>query len=226
MRALITLLLLAPLAACSEGSTPPLANPTAPVASSHTAGPLPTGVTCPDGEPTVLQLDDSGDRSFTELLTAWSKQLGRPVVDRSRRQVWFVRDDGSAHTRLEWTRMRRPVAGRAWFVDGLEQCKDHERWRTVATPSVPVTLTVGHCWVEPVSVGGRRWDVVREDQFGWGGPMPRRLALPRPGTAGTAELTGTLAVAGDTAVYVDDSGARLTLVPAGDPWTLTRRGCD
>lgn len=221
MRAVLALLVLASLTACSESTS--LTRPHTPV----TALPArPAEVTCPEGKPLAVQLDYRGDRSFTELLTVWSTELGRPLVDRSARQVWFLRDDGSAHTRLAWTRARRPVAGRAWFVDGLEQCSDHARWRPVAAPSAPATLEVGHCWVEPVVAEGRTWDVTREDQFGWGGPAPQRLVLePAPGT-GRATTSGELSVAGDVAVYVDRSGVRLTLVPDGDPWALERGGCD
>jgi hypothetical protein len=38
--------------------------------------------------------------------------------------------------------------------------------------------------------------------------------------------SGELTVAGDVAIYVDDSGVRLTLVPENDRWTLKRGGCD
>lgn len=228
MRALLTVvLLLVPLTACSEeGSTPPLANPTSSVAPSRTPAPRPTEVTCPDGEPTIMQLDDGGARTFTALLATWSKELGRPVVDRSKRQIWFVRNDGSAHTVLEWTRTRRPIAGRQWFVGGLERCSDHEQWHAVEARAVPVRLQVGHCWIDPVSVDGRAWDVTREDQFGWGGPVPRRLHLAPPDAHGTSALSGELAVAGDVAVYVDESGVRLALVSRGDSWALARNGCD
>lgn len=231
MRALIALVLLAPLVtltACSdeEVTTAPL--PSTAVTTSPTLAPVtvPRRVSCPHGKPMTMQLDYGGDRSFTELLTAWTKERGRPLVDRSRRQIWFLRADGTAHTRLDWTHVRRPAADREWFVGGLRQCPDHEQWRSVAAPSAPVTLEVGHCWVEPVPVDGRVWDVVREDQFGWGGPVPEELTGAHPDAVGSVPLTGVLSPAGDVAVYVGDAGVRLTLVPAGDRWALTRRGCD
>lgn len=220
MRFLVALLLLLPVVACAEEAEPmPGARATTPGSSASTtpaAMPTatPTAVTCPRGKPQVLTFDYGGDRSFTALLTVWSKELGRPVVDRSRRRIWFVREDGTAHTRLDWTRARRPLEGRAWFVEGLEQCGDHARWRSLKPSTIRVELEVGHCWIEPVKVAGDTWDVTREDQFGSGGRMPERFAR-----------AGRLAPAGDVAIYVDDSGRHLTLVPAGDRWVLERRGC-
>lgn len=225
MRA-VALLLLLPLAACSEEPAPvPDARATA-ATTPATEPARPTELSCPRGEPQVHTFDYGGDPSFTALLTTWSKELGRPVVDRTNHHIWFVRDDGSAHTRLDWTRARKPANGPAWFVDGYEQCGDHAEWRSHAAASTPLQLEVGHCWIEPVEVGGRLWDVSEEDQFGWGGPVPRRLDLGQISTSGGTTIAGDFAVAGDVATYVDASGVRLTLVPEGDAWALERGGCD
>lgn len=223
MRPLILLLPVLSLGACTDAEGPEPARPTASIASP-TAPTAPTEVRCPEGDPMHLIFDSPGHRRFTGLLASWSEELGRPVVDREARAVWFVRTDGTAHTRLAWTRARQPAEGREWFVDGLEQCRDHAEWTSLTAPRTPVELEVGHCWVEPVEVDGRTWDVIGEDQFGSGGQVPRGLTSRRD-LVDRFVLSGALTVAGDVAIYVDQSGVRLTLAPEGDPWTLERRGC-
>lgn len=184
---------------------------------------MPAEVTCPDGTaPVTGVFDSAGHRRFTAFLTAWSETTGRPVVDIDQRRVFFLREDGTAHTAITW--MGDPERGRI-FPDQLEQCRDHAMWRKVsAAPTASVELHVGHCWVDPVEVDGRTWDVMREDQFGTGGGMPRGLDSRRD-IVDQFLLTGALSMAGDVAVYVDDSGVRLTLVPEGDAWALERVGC-
>ena len=72
-----------------------------------------------------------------------------------------------------------------------------------------VELQVGHCYVEPVDVAGRRWGLRFSDQFGWGGPQ----YYPRNWT-GTGVVTQ---VAPERVRYTDDGGAQLTLLPASSP---------
>ena len=78
----------------------------------------------------------------------------------------------------------------------------------MAGPPTPITLVVGHCWIEPIEFGGRIWQVMNEDQFGTGdGAIPGRFT-----GSGTAWQTG------DVVSYLDAGGTRLTLVPEGDAW--------
>lgn len=225
MRSFLAALLAVSLSACtSEQRATPLDRPTATVASPTAEPAVPTEVTCPDGQVTMVDLGSAGARSFTAMLAS-TALMGRPHVDRSSHRIWFLRKDGSAHSVARWHRARKAHESREWFIDSYEQCADHAGWRDVDYPSTPVELTVGHCWVDPVKVQGRTWDVMREDQFGWGGPTPRGLA-PRRGIATEFVPSGELTVAGDVAIYVDDSGVRLTLVPENDRWTLKRGGCD
>lgn len=224
MRFVVVVLLSAFLAlgACTnEPSADEVARPTASMASEPAS--LPRQVTCPDGTaPVTGVFDSAGHQRFTSFLTAWSKSSGRPVVDVDDQRVFFLREDGTAHTAVTW--MDGPGRGRI-FPDTMEQCPDHREWREVIAASSEVALQVGHCWVEPVEVDGRTWDVIAEDQFGWGGPTPRGLA-PRRGITTEFVLDGKLTIAGDVAIYVDASGGRLTLVPEGAPWALNRGGCD
>ncbi|HSV41367.1 MAG TPA: hypothetical protein VLI04_21570, partial [Nocardioidaceae bacterium] len=70
--------------------------------------------------------------------------------------------------------------------------------------------------VEPVTYDGGEWDVVEEDQFGWGGGMSRDWV--GIGTI-TPAREGTLR-------YVDAGGVELRLVRVGDPRAIERGGCD
>lgn len=182
----------------------------------------PDRLTC-EGDSSFVTYEYGGDPTFTRLLTNWSEELGRPWVGRERRTIWFLREDGTAHAALTWARVRQAENGREWFVDGYEQCHDAATWRGVRAEATPVELEVGHCWVEPVTVAGRTWDVIREDQFGWGGRIPRGIARDRSNAA--IQPRGSLSFAGDVAIYVDAGGRHLTLVPEGDSWGLVWRGC-
>ncbi|HSX69228.1 hypothetical protein [Nocardioides sp.] len=225
MRSFLAALLLVSLAACtSEQRATPLDRPTATITSPTAEPVVPTEVTCPKGQVTMIDLGWVGAHTFAGMLAS-TEQMGRPHVDRKSRRIWFLRDDGSAHSAAPWHRARSAHQSREWFIDSYEQCADHAEWSEVAAPSTRLELTVGHCWVEPVEVEGRRWDVTREEQFGWGGPTPRGL-VPRRGITTEFVLSGELSVAGDVAIYVADSGVRLTLVPENDAWALNRGGCD
>lgn len=181
--------------------------------------PNPSALTC-EGSPTSVMFDYAGDATFTDLLTDWSRKLGRPWVDRDSETIWFLRSDGSAHTALRWAHAPDGPGSRAWFVDGYEQCSDAAEWSRTHASSTSVELTVGHCWVEPADFDGEQWDVVEEDQFGWGGGFPRGIAEPDVTEIEKLTIAGTLSPAGDVLVYVDEEGRHLTLVPAADPWTV------
>lgn len=177
--------------------------------------PVPNEVTCPGGdEPRRTDYDHPGYKTFTAMLEDGSRGRGSFVVDLETERIYFLRDDGTAHTVLSWG---GGPPGR-WSPSGLTSCRDAAEW---AAPSTvvgdepgPLSLDVGHCWIEPVQFDGRTWDVVEEDQFGWGGGEPEGF---------TGE--GRAWPAGDVMSYVDDSGTWLTLVPGGDPWTLERDFC-
>ena len=70
-----------------------------------------------------------------------------------------------------------------------------------------VVLEVGHCWIEPVEVDGRRWGVPRRHQIGWGGGLPR-------GWIGGGRVTVR---SPQRATYLDDGGSTVPLRPAGHP---------
>ena len=70
-----------------------------------------------------------------------------------------------------------------------------------------VVLEVGHCWVEPVRVGGRLWGVPLRQQVGWGGPLPRDWV-------GAGRVT---VLSSQRATYLDDGGTSLPLRPADHP---------
>lgn len=207
MRSLLAVLLLVALAACS-GPARDRHEPAGAVATT-----APTALTC-DGDSLTVNLDYGGDRTFTELLATWSSTHGRPWVDRARHSIWFLRPDGTAHTVLTFTHSK-PRGGRAWWVGGYQECNDASQWKHLRAAPTAVELEVGHCWIDPVTVLGKTWDVMREDQFGWGGPAPRGFTSH-----------GAVSAAGDVAVYTDASGTRLTLVPQDDPWALRRGLCD
>lgn len=181
---------------------------------AHTFDPArrPTRLDCPTGHSPVITFDYGGDRRFANLLAAWTHELGRPYVDRERERIWFLRDDGTAHTVLDWTRATQPVDGRAWFVDGLESCRDSEQWKAVRAPSTPTELTRGSCWIEPIRIGEETWDFAEEEL---GVRHNRSLTL-----------RGAVTPAGDVATYTDGSGHGITLVPSGSPWVVVREVCN
>jgi hypothetical protein len=225
MRFLVLLLSLLALGACTSAEPPELARPTAPVASPAAEPAMPTDLTC-RGDRTMTRFRYLGVNRFTAMLEGMAEH-GRPWVDRDRQRIWFLRPDGTAHTVATWDVTKAAGHRRTWYLNGYEQCWDRAKWRDVAAPSTDVELVVGHCWVEPVEVDGRTWDLIREDQFGWGGEQPKGIVTQdRLSTNGTQTMAGQLISAGDVAVYVDQSGVRLTLVPEGDPWVIRRGGCD
>ena len=191
--------------------------------TTSTSPPPPgTDISCPGGaEPQQSVFDHSGYRSFTEMLRAEADVRGAYLVDRTTERLLYLRDDGSVHTELTWMGGARDGGGHRsdWFPSGEAACSDAESWTRVpldlVQPARPLMLEVGHCWIEPVSFDGRMWDVVEEDQFGWGGGQPDDF-----------RGTGQAWRAGDVVTYVDGSGEWLTLVPAGDPWALDRGFCD
>lgn len=174
--------------------------PTAPA-----AGP-PSSVECSSVEALrSVVFDHAGHRTFTRLAVESGAVDQAAWVDRESETIWLLRDDGTAQVQVPWM-----GGGRSrWFPDGRSWCKGEGRGPAPATESV--TVEVGHCWIEPVEVAGSTWDVVEEDQGGWGGGL-------RDDFAGTGEAW----TAGDVAFYRDAGGAVLTLVPEGDPWALDR----
>lgn len=70
-----------------------------------------------------------------------------------------------------------------------------------------VTLSTGHCTVEPLRFDGRRWALPWHQQFGWGGGEPKGWA----GT-GTVERDSMNQV-----LYTDRGGAELMLIPSDSP---------
>lgn len=177
---------------------------------------VPAEVTCPDGmQVKRIDFDHVGYDSFTEMLRTEAASNGAFVVDRVGRTIFFLRDDGSAHTAVTWA----GDAQSRWFPGGMSLCSDRQDWSgealDVAGPPTPLALPLGHCWIEPVELGDRTWDVMDEDQFGSGGGVPDRFT-----GVGTAWQTG------DVVSYLDAGGTRLTLVPEGDGWAPTRSPCD
>jgi hypothetical protein len=75
-----------------------------------------------------------------------------------------------------------------------------------------VTLTVGHCFIEPIRVEGTKW-VTRRTYMGAGGGLPRRF---------TSEGTFTILSALE-ATFVADGGAEVAFKVAPKP--LPTRGC-
>jgi hypothetical protein len=77
-----------------------------------------------------------------------------------------------------------------------------------STPaSARVSVEINHCWVEPVSFDGEQWNVPFENQFGWGGPTPKRW-----------QGAGIMVRAGvNEARFEDDGGATVLFRPMDDP---------
>lgn len=212
---LATAMLLA-LTACSVADQPTdvrrQAEPSATSTARLEPAVRPTELTCADGQTQVVSFDYRGDRRFSDLLAIWTRELGRPLVDRGQSRIWFLRDDGTAHSVLDWTRAAGVDNGRPWFVDGYESCRDSGRWRDVAAPATPVDLRLGSCWIDPIRIGDQTWDFA-EEELG----VRQRQPLT---------LRGEVRPAGDVATYTDESGRRITLVPQGDPWAVERGVCN
>ena len=188
----------------------PARDPAAPTPSTLPSADL--QLTCTTGAARSGTVDAyRGAATLTELLQA-ARSRGRYVVDLEGQRVLSLREDGTVHTEQTWF-----TGGGEWFQDTTSSCSD---WietvdRDIARDAHPLALEVGHCWIAPVEFEGEVWDVMAEDQFGWGGGAPRGFAS-----------TGEAWRAGDVVSYRDDSGTLLTLVPADGPW-ISRRGlCD
>ncbi len=181
-----------------------------PSQSSATPGDTDPGrVTCPGGaEPRWVSYDHAGYANFTRLLQAFGATEQRAYVDRATEQIFLLRPDGSAHTVVPWMGDSKS----RWFPDGEGRCAKGKESQAPTTQSV--TFEIGHCWLGPITIDGRVWDVIEEDQGGSGGMLPNKFTG-----------TGQAWTAGDVALYRDESGAVLTLVPQGDPWALERRFC-
>lgn len=200
---------------CDDPERDPSAEPTvaAPTSPSPTPPPPPTSteVTCPNGKPPRTGVTDPVlYDDFTDMLTGHGDDF---VVDRSTRTIFRLRADGTI--RSATTYAGDPDG--PWGAERIVYCVGDNGGHGggLALPGRPMTLRVGHCWIEPVAFEGESWDVVAEDQFGGGGGTPQ-------GFVGT----GSAARHGDVVSYLDASGHRLTLVPEGDPWALERGGCD
>jgi hypothetical protein len=79
-------------------------------------------------------------------------------------------------------------------------------------PGTSVTLAVGHCFVEPLRVGGREW-VAKRPHVGYGDGLPRDFT----------EEGRFLIKSATTAAFVADGGAQIGFKVAPDP--LPQRGC-
>lgn len=184
---------------------PPSASPSVvPVTSP------PTEVTCPAGTTLrTVSFEHGGYRRFTQLVAGMDGAEGAAYVDRAAAQMWLLRADGTAYAQVPW------MGGGEdrWFPDGIVECEGEEV-DPVPIASEPVQFEIGHCWLAPVTIAGSSWDVIEEDQGGGGGLLPEDFAG-----------SGQAWLAGDVALYRDAGGALLTLVPEGDPWAVTRDGC-
>lgn len=117
------------------------------------------------------------------------------------------------------------LAVAATLVLALAACSDSNdpdptATKTPTTSAGPerITVRLGHCFVEPVTFAGKRWNVRFREQFGTGGLQP-----PAWRGRGSIEL-----VSPDRAEYTDDGGAELVLLPVEHPAVrkVERAGCD
>lgn len=76
----------------------------------------------------------------------------------------------------------------------------------------PVTLEVGHCFVEPVRIGGLEW-VTRRPYVGYGGGLPK----------GFTEEGMFQVESGTSAVFIAEGGAEIRFKVAPDP--IPERAC-
>lgn len=170
----------------------------------------PTEVTCADGAtPRSVSYDHAGYRRFTQLVARMGGAEGATYIDRAASTMWLLRADGTAYAMVPWM----GDSSARWFPDGIVDCAG-EKPEPGPVVREQVTFEIGHCWLEPVTVDGKRWDVIEEDQGGWGGMLP-------DGFVGEGEAWR----AGDVTLYRDDNGALLSLVPEGDPWTVQHTMC-
>jgi len=164
-----------------------------------------------------MQLDSNGYVRFADLLGDWLAHRSA-YVDIRHRTIAELSPDGSPSQILSWHEIthRHPYGAPVWFVDGAVRCDAPASSVLPASIVTPgVKLDVGHCWIEPVDIDGTTWDVAAEDQFGWGGGQPKGF-----------EGEGYAWPGGDVMLYVDKSGATLTLVHADSRWALKRNLCD
>lgn len=160
----------------------------------------------------MARFDPSGYATFGHLLRAESRGHGLVSVDIETRTLYFLREDGTAHTAVTWNQGWKAERGEQVYPDEVRSCSDADEWRDLepaAEELERVELELGHCWIEPVVIAGATWDVVASDQFGSGDGR-------RPGFVGA----GRAWEAGDVLVYEDRGGRWFTMVVAGHAWTL------
>ncbi|HSV40261.1 MAG TPA: hypothetical protein VLI04_15985 [Nocardioidaceae bacterium] len=165
-----------------------------------------TSVRPPETPGSLTALEEA--RSFSDPTTD-ETELQPTTGSRSGDLTALLVRDGTVHTVLRVVRLDD-----TWHLRGLAACSSE--LPGLRPVSETFRLLVGHCWVEPVTYDGGEWDVVEEDQFGWGGGMPRSWV--GIGTI-TPAREGTLR-------YVDAGGVELRLVRVGDPRAIERGGCD
>lgn len=84
--------------------------------------------------------------------------------------------------------------------------------------SKAATLSVEHCWIDPVRFDGHLWAVAPDDQFGAGG-----------GTPANWEDRGLITRVGDSRSRYEDKGGavlRLVLAPEPEAAQVFEQGCD
>ncbi len=159
----------------------------------------------PSGDRRLLSAEELRDfsdprRDETELELTPGAKSGDVTVT--------VADSDGAHT---WLRVLR--VDDTWRVHEVAACSRQLPGLPASGTAELVHLNVGHCWVDPLTHGGREWAVESDKQFGWGGQMPERWTA-----------YGTVAREGDTLRYVDAGGAELELLGADDARTALPGG--
>lgn len=147
---------------------------------------------------------DNPEEVAERLREATDDDMSLEPTAEGRWRATFLRDDGTARMHLDIHRSEEHV-----YPTRLVACPVDDAGTRL------VTLPVNHCWVMPVTVGGREWGLRPQDQFGTGGGVPR-------GTTGKGEAM----VDGDVLRYRDYGGAELEFVPADRPGvSLQGRAC-
>jgi hypothetical protein len=95
----------------------------------------------------------------------------------TRKQLYFIAPDGLRYTRDDGSTYAvlsifSPGCG---YGVAVNHCRGEEPGSATGVAPVrrPVTLEIGHCWIEPITFEGAQWAVAKGQQHGWGdGELP------------------------------------------------------
>ncbi len=160
------------------------------------------------GDRRALTADEAVERMLTGR--GDTSSLALTEGSRSGDVTGIIRTDSTRHTAVRVVRVAD-----TWRVAQVAACPD----RLPGLPRTDVEVTavplfVGKCQIVPLEYSGTIWQAPDDEQFGTGGGLPE-----------TWRGWGTVTPTGETLIYTDIGGTKLTLLPAGSPGVSEQDFC-